>query len=364
VTDLVAALPEGTDAVAITWRFFGSSGLTDWNPGLVIESYTRAAPNDFRKGWGVKTLFRPFAHMKFGIHRPTVQLPKKYPERVAALAAQRWVNGSGAAMPEDFVLAGWRSTRPTLGYKLVEMNHYAVKSYEAYLLRRIRGNVNLKADKYNANYFAIFDRNELEVRNALRHARATRRLMAEWLADPELARLQAAALDHHRARVARLRSTGEYDAWIKELQLAAEVPYERVDEVLYTQHLPPEGQAKVAALREAGHSDRDIARAIARAQSGRKEAARSGLRAMAAGAETDESADAGAWSGPPHRPSDPPPPHSPSGTEGGGDGGDDGASLLRREGGGSPRKEARMAARAARKADREAADAESAPGKR
>jgi hypothetical protein len=33
--------------------------LVDWNPGLAIESYTRGAPDDFRKGWGVKTLFRP-----------------------------------------------------------------------------------------------------------------------------------------------------------------------------------------------------------------------------------------------------------------------------------------------------------------
>lgn len=59
IRDLVGKMDDDADAMAITWRFFGSSGVTDWNPGLVIENYTRAAPDNFKKGWGVKTLFKP-----------------------------------------------------------------------------------------------------------------------------------------------------------------------------------------------------------------------------------------------------------------------------------------------------------------
>src|SRR6056297_965865 len=52
VCDLVAAVPDGTDAIAITWRVHGSAGLTHWCPGLATERYDRAAPDDFPKGWG------------------------------------------------------------------------------------------------------------------------------------------------------------------------------------------------------------------------------------------------------------------------------------------------------------------------
>ena len=288
--DLVAALPGGTDACAITWRFFGSSGLTDWRPGLVTESYTRAAPDDFKKGWGVKTLFRPFPHMKLGIHRPSIHGARTDAGRARALAAQAWVNGSGKPMPADFVRAGWRSTRPTLGYGLAEMNHYAVKSREAYLLRRLRGNVNLKENKYDAAYFALFDRNEERHEAALRLVPETRRLMADWLADPVLARLQDEAYAFHAARVDELRATGDYARWMEELERAASVPFELLDRILFTQHLPKPVQEKVAEYRAAGVPDRVLALLVARSRTGRKRAARAALREAAAetdGAETD-----------------------------------------------------------------------------
>jgi len=40
------------------------------------------------------------------------------------------------------------------------MNHYAVKSVDSYALRKFRGNVNNKADKSNADYWALQDLSE------------------------------------------------------------------------------------------------------------------------------------------------------------------------------------------------------------
>ncbi|MEM9852760.1 MAG: glycosyltransferase family 2 protein, partial [Pseudomonadota bacterium] len=288
VQDLVTCLPRATDAVAVTWRFFGSNGVTDWNPGLVTESYTRAAPDQFKKGWGVKTLFKPYPHMKFGIHRPGIHGARRHPDRARAMMAQKWVNGSGRDMPEEFPLSGWRSTKPTLGYDLVEMNHYAVKSFEAYLLRRMRGNVNNKADKYNAAYFSIFDRNEVEVFGAQRHAPAVKALMAEMLADAELAALYQGALDYHGARVDALRSTGEYDAWLHELREASKVPLDRVDEVLFTQHLPKEWQDRIKQMQEQGVPDKLIAKMIAESQTAKKGETRAALRAAAEGRDVPD----------------------------------------------------------------------------
>lgn len=283
VTDLIGALPEGTDAVAITWRFFGSSEITDWNPGLVSEHYTRAAPDDFKRGWGVKTLFKPYEDLKLGIHRPHIRKAKHDPEKLQRLMKQHWVNGSGVPMPTDFNLSGWRSTKPTLGYDLVELNHYAVKSYEAYLLRRMRGNVNKKADKYNAAYFAIFDRNETLAPNAARHAPEVKRIMAEMLADPKLRALQDTAHAFHADQVARLRATGEYDEWLAQLKEASKTPIDKLDEILFTQHLPKIWQDRVEEMRKSGVPDREIALMIANSQTARKGETRAALRAAASG---------------------------------------------------------------------------------
>ena len=187
----------------MTWRIMGSNGLVDWNPGLVIESYTRGAPDDFRKGWGVKTLFRPFPDFRFGIHRPTVKGAGRDPARRAQLSMLRWVNGSGVQMTRQFLEGMWRSSAATLGYDHAEIAHFAVKSREAFLLRQLRGNVNMKPDKYDATYFGIFDRNETEQTGLLRHLPAVRERIAEYLRDPDPVEPSS-----RRARVARAADRG------------------------------------------------------------------------------------------------------------------------------------------------------------
>ncbi|WP_245831695.1 glycosyltransferase family 2 protein [Salibaculum halophilum] len=270
ISDIVERMDPAASAMAITWRFFGSNGISEWNPGLVIENYTRAAPDMFKKGWGVKTLFKPFRDMKLGIHRPHIKKAKQEPENAKRLFDQLWLNGSGDPMPDEFSLSGWRSTKPTLGYKWAELNHYAVKSYEAYLLRRVRGNVNNKPDKYNDAYFAMFDRNEEEHTNVQRHLRGTKKRMAKILSDPVMRDLQDRALAFHRDRVRILREGGEYDTWLAELKEAAKVPIDALDEVLFVQHLPKEWQEKVKELQAQGVPDKQIAKMISQTQTAKK----------------------------------------------------------------------------------------------
>jgi len=183
-------------------------------------------------------MFRPYENVRLGIYRPRIKELKTNPDMAALLHSQNWVNGSGKPMPKELNLAGWRCHRHTLGYKWVERNHYGVKSLEVYLLRRIRGNVNNKIDKYNAAYFSIFGRNEEEAPNVRRHLHGTKRLMARWLEDPVLRKLQDRAMEYHRERVEVLRATPEYEEWLAELRRAAEIPIDRLNEVLFVQHLP------------------------------------------------------------------------------------------------------------------------------
>ena len=291
ITDLVEKMDPAADAMAITWRFFGSSGVTDWNPGLVIENYTHGAPDVFKKGWGVKTLFKPYRDIKLGIHRPHIKKAKQEPANAKLLFDQLWLNGSGDPMPDEFSLSGWRSTKPTIGYDMVELNHYAVKSFEAYLLRRVRGNVNNKEDKYDAAYFAMFDRNEEEHLNVTRHAKGTKRRMAQILSDPVMRDLQDKALEFHAVRVEMLRTSGEYEKWIADLKDAAEIPLDKIDEILFVQHLPKEWQQKVKELQAAGITDKKIAKMISQTQTAKKGDTRKALL-ESAGENAEEKLDA------------------------------------------------------------------------
>ncbi len=236
------AVAMDANGIVITWRIFGSSGVVDWSRAPVTEQYVRAAPPLWNKGWGVKTLFKfDHLHWKLGIHRPSIKnkwLETEFPDTI------KWLNGSGRPMEDYFKFRGWRSIRRTIGYDWAQMNHYAVKSVDSYAVRKFRGNVNNKKDKYNADYWSLQDRNEVEDRAILRHAEARARIMAELLTDPVLNKLHFAALERVEARLEDYRLTEGYIALRDSLIAAGEVPITKVEAK------PPQARdpAKIAEL--------------------------------------------------------------------------------------------------------------------
>ncbi|MBF9055515.1 hypothetical protein HKCCA1065_02705 [Rhodobacterales bacterium HKCCA1065] len=251
------------DAVALTWRFMGSGGIENWNPGLVTQTYQHGARDGFQRGWGVKTLFRPFAQMRLGIHRPSIAGLNSDASAKAQLTAQHWVNGSGLPLPPRFKLGAWRSSPLKVGRAFGEVKHYATRSFENYLLRGMRGNVNNKKAKYDLAYFTIFDRNEQADEGLVKHGPALRAKLAEFLSDPILAQLYHDSLAFHEARLATLKSNPSFKQIIASLRAAHETPYSALSSVLFTQPLPPVAKDMVAQLRAGGHSDREIAQTIA-----------------------------------------------------------------------------------------------------
>ncbi len=260
---LLAACPTDTEGVAINWRMMGSNKIAAWSPDPILPQFTRAAPEGFRRGWGVKTLFRPYPGLKLGIHRPSVKGGKQNPDRLASFMARTWVNGSGQPMPPSFMADGWRGSAATVGYALAEIAHFAVQSREAYLLRGDRGNVNLKPDKYDATYFAVFDRNEEALPGLSAWSGRVAALVADWLTDDPLNHLHKASRDWHAARLATLRATPGFAARMDQLAHAADTPIAVLDDLLFVQPLAPAGKALVEEMRARGLPDPVIARQIA-----------------------------------------------------------------------------------------------------
>ena len=219
---IAAAVAQGANGIVVTWRIFGSGGVVDWSRAPVSEQYLMAAPQTWNKGWGVKTLFRFDAdHWKLGIHRPKMKtrwIKTEFPDQV------KWLNGSGREMEDYFKFRGWRSITRTVGYDWVQLNHYAVKSVDSYAIRKMRGNVNNKKDKYNSDYWSLQDRNEVRDETMLRYKPQRDAMIAQLLQDPVLNQLHFAAVERAEARLAELRQTEAYHALVSDLARASQVP--------------------------------------------------------------------------------------------------------------------------------------------
>lgn len=225
--DLLAATKaQGANGIVVTWRIFGSGGVVDWSRAPVTEQYLWAAPQTWNKGWGVKTLFTFSADKwKLGIHRPKMKTKwheTAFPDEV------KWLNGSGGEMEDYFKFRGWRSITRTVGYDWVQLNHYAVKSVDSYAIRKMRGNVNNKADKYNSDYWSLQDRNEVRDDTMLRYTDQRNAIIAQLLQDPVLNRLHHAAIARAEARLAELRQTEAYHQLVADLAQASDVPISQI----------------------------------------------------------------------------------------------------------------------------------------
>ncbi|WP_435168535.1 glycosyltransferase family 2 protein [Falsirhodobacter sp. 1013] len=216
VNSLIDLMKEtDTDAMAVTWRFFGSSHIPHYGPEPVTQRLTRAANDDFNPGYGVKTLFRKEDYLRLAIHRPRAEKKKPNPRGLP------WINGS--AKPIDGNIMTWRQTRQSKGYDFAQVNHYGVKTHEEYLMRRLRGDVLNNHDKYNIDYFRRFDRNEVEDKSATRHADRLATLMATLRQDPAVAAAEAMIRERYAAKLERLRTSEGYEEQMRELAIPSSI---------------------------------------------------------------------------------------------------------------------------------------------
>ncbi len=210
---LFAAVPDA-NMISLTWRLFGNADVEEFKDELITERFTRCAPEMTRKphqAWGFKTLFRHIGlFKKLGVHRPKGLKPQ-------LVDKVNWVNGSGQAMPKKDYRNAWRSTTRTIGYDLVTLNHYALRSAESFLVKRDRGRVNhVDRDQGLAYWFRM--NNNAETDTAIQ--RMLPALRAEYdalLSDPDIAAAHAHSVARHRTRIDELRATTQYSDFYSEL---------------------------------------------------------------------------------------------------------------------------------------------------
>lgn len=212
--DLIATMPDGTDAIALAWRLFGANGQACADTAPVTERFTRASRPGVRMPLSVrlgKTLLRlkgPFN--QFGIHRPKQKSPAKAP-------LPQWRDGSGAPLPEEFIANDGKLALPRhIGRDFAEMNHYALRSAEEFLLKAHRGLPNRRHRPLELSYWVERNFNTVEETSIQAMAPATRTARANLIQIPGLAEAEASAIAWHREMAARiLNSPAGHALWAR-----------------------------------------------------------------------------------------------------------------------------------------------------
>jgi hypothetical protein len=224
--DFFARAPDATN-VAMTWRMFGHNDVRALSDDFVIDQFDACAPKFCPKPhtvWGFKTMFRNIgAYAKISCHRPN-KLAEDFRDKV------KWVNGSGQDMTREVAENGWRNSKKTIGYDLLQLNHYALRSAESFMIKRQRGRA-LHVDRsIGLNYWIRMDwcdHRDITIKRNLPRLRAEYdRLMK----DDILRDWHHRGLDWHRAKAIDLHGQPEFEELY---QQALEVKLTGTERVAY-----------------------------------------------------------------------------------------------------------------------------------
>ncbi|MCA0870253.1 glycosyltransferase family 2 protein [Seohaeicola saemankumensis] len=205
--DFFDHVPDATN-VAMTWRLFGHNGVTRLADDFVIDQFDTCAPKFCPKPhtvWGFKTMFKNIgAYEKISCHRPN-KLDEGFRNQV------KWVNGSGRDMTGEAAENGWRSSKKSIGYDLLQLNHYALRSAESFLIKRQRGRA-LHVDRsIGLNYWIRMDWSDYRDITIKRNLPRLRAEYDRLMADDNLRAWHQKGLDWHRAKAKELHGMPEFE---------------------------------------------------------------------------------------------------------------------------------------------------------
>ena len=207
IVDLMAACNH-PNLISMTWKFFGNGGVKGYKDEWIAEQFTRCAPQYLprpRLGWGFKSMVAKDAPIgKLGVHRPL----KIDMERADEI---RWVNGSGRKMPE-FVYDGptWRSTKRSIGYEHVTLNHYILRSADSFLVKRERGRINHVDQDQGLDYWVSRNYATETDDSILKRLPRAKAVLSGLMEHKPLADAHKAAVKWHKARIKKLKADEAY----------------------------------------------------------------------------------------------------------------------------------------------------------
>lgn len=210
---LIADSGEDVDVVSVPWRIFGAQGVDDFIDKPVTEQFTTgefAYDRELRPTAGkfVKSLYtNQHKFQRMGLHAP-VTLEEHLPDtrHVYPGGALCTVNGKRTENPPEFTVA--------------QVNHYAVRSLESFLIKRSRGRANHSHHVLGVEYWEKFNLNDETDTSISRYHAASRALLDDLHKDPVLKDLHARSVYWHKRKAASIKMDPEMDGLVDLLKVS------------------------------------------------------------------------------------------------------------------------------------------------
>lgn len=129
--------------IQVNWVCYGSGGQQAHRPGLVIERFRDHSKPEDKMNIPIKSIVQPTRVLNFSGAHECVRLYGKTVD------------------PHKKVITKYYKLIPPTGQDIIRVNHYAIKSYEEYQIKRNRGRAHYGRPLDDV-YFNIFDNNEIK----------------------------------------------------------------------------------------------------------------------------------------------------------------------------------------------------------
>lgn len=220
--DFVGADVPDVAGIAIHWRSFGNSGLTEWHDGLTHRSFTHAARAQSMANTFFKTLiYQPRRFGRFGAHGP-----KRW------RGAGAWNTGSNILIhPDGRPISAFdpdtnamkMTERDAITHVNAQVNHYIIRTRENFEFKRGQLSASSFTNRYTDNFLKRYNRNDEPDLSALAYAPHFDPVYAEICALPGIMRLHhLCCADYIAAICARRGDDPRADRrWIAHMDQAA-----------------------------------------------------------------------------------------------------------------------------------------------
>ncbi|MFP7569478.1 glycosyltransferase family 2 protein [Marivita sp. S2033] len=213
VQSLVDGSGEDADVISVPWRIFGPSGIEKFADKPVTQQFRMAelewdADTRPETGKFVKSLYtNQHKFQRMGLHAP--------------VSLEDHLHDTRRVLPggTDYIVNGERTDAPPL-FTDAQVNHYALRSMDSFLVKRARGRANHSHHVLGMEYWDRFNLNDEKDMSIDRYKTKTAKLVKELKADPVLKDLHARAVDWHKRKAASLRMDPEMDGLVEGLKAA------------------------------------------------------------------------------------------------------------------------------------------------
>lgn len=208
VQALVEASGADADVISVPWRIFGPSGVQGFEDKPITKQFTMAehAPDRRRKaGKFKKSLFTGLDRFKrVGLHAP--------------IPSEDFADKIKTVLPGGKVFAvGRELTGEVPSFEIAQVNHYALRAADTFLVKRARGRANHMSHVLGWDYWRKFDLSQVEDHSIRRYDRAVGRWLETFMNDPELRALHDQSVDWYRSKIAELRGDKDLEPLVDQI---------------------------------------------------------------------------------------------------------------------------------------------------